>query len=146
MADSRFLRRGCQPQIERGMPVYYSARLSWKLHENEENWVGALKICVCRSTIGYSTISRTWSTFIFLKKIINLIHIKRNSTKTCEDFCEDLTAPAKKMNVNICAFKSDFTVVISYLYFFVLSFTKRQVVLNFNCSCLFLMYLFGMFT
>ena len=57
---SRISHRGRQRQ-KREVPTYYSAKFSWKVRENEENWterwarskfvLGVLKICLCRSPL-----------------------------------------------------------------------------------------------
>ena len=51
-----FPEEGCHPQKEEGSTnlLFYLAKVSGKLHENEENWSGgAFEICLCRSATEY---------------------------------------------------------------------------------------------
>ena len=38
-----------------GAPTYYFAKFQWKLHENEDNWIGTSKILLCRSATALSS-------------------------------------------------------------------------------------------
>ena len=49
-------RKAPTPRGEGERPTYYSAKFSWKLHENEDNWTGGTsEICLCRSATDNNT-------------------------------------------------------------------------------------------